>query len=467
MDTTDRCIHCTNLRLKYPGSETVLLHNVSFTIQRGEVILITGPTGCGKSTLLHVLAGLVPYVLPMALRYDEWIVPEKTALVVQDPPFCMAQVIDELAFVLENAQVDPATMPARIHEALETVGLGAIDPETEIERLSPGQKQRLAIACAWISDPDVVLLDEPTALIDRAGRHALWHMLQKTLQGKTVVIVEHQLDDVIDWVDRIFLFNAQGQLLLQTTPTSFVRDRTLLQQQGIWYPGIWEEHRLTRPSRSFCPAKQPTINFIDFVAFREKRAVARVPTTQIAPGSWIAIVGENGSGKTTLLRAMMQLLPTNGGMSIDHKPIRNVRCARQQMAFVFQQAELQFLTDCVQEEIGYLRPPHDPLIATMMQQCGLVGMEQQHPFQLSFGQKRRVSLACALMGGQNILLLDEPTCGQDAHHAFAILRLLERMRNERSDPHHGDARPFLDRNVCNASMGSRLRRCCAHGVRTQ
>src|SRR5699024_9967013 len=169
-------IDIQNMRLKFPGEASLQFKDLSFTAYPGEKILLLGPSGCGKSTLLQVLSGLIPHTIEIPMKYDDIHIPEAWGFVFQDPDsqFCMPYVDEELAFVLENLNIPNDQMTEKIHSILHDVGLDHIDLHTPIDNLSQGMKQRLALASALLLQPDVLFLDEPTALLDPEGTIQIW-----------------------------------------------------------------------------------------------------------------------------------------------------------------------------------------------------------------------------------------------------------------------------------------------------
>ncbi|HLR73964.1 MAG TPA: ABC transporter ATP-binding protein, partial [Virgibacillus sp.] len=172
-----QAVYVKNLRLKFPGEGSLLFKDLSFTVKRGEKVLLLGPSGCGKSTLLQVLSGLIPHSIEIPLTYDAIQLPASYGFVFQDPDtqFAMPYVDEELGFVLENLQVPRQHMDKKINYALQQVGLGSLHPHTLIQHLSQGMKQRLALASVLLLEPDVLFLDEPSALLDPEGTGDIWN----------------------------------------------------------------------------------------------------------------------------------------------------------------------------------------------------------------------------------------------------------------------------------------------------
>lgn len=445
------------LRLKFPGEQSFVFRDLSLTVPAGQKVLLLGPSGCGKSTLLQVLGGLIPDSIEVPLVYDSIRIPESCGFVFQDPDtqFCMPYVDEELAFVLENLSVPREQMRARMTEALGQVGLALDDLHTPVQRLSQGMKQRLALASALLLDPDVLFLDEPTALLDPEGTRQVWESVSKIADGKTILIVEHKIDRIAEWADRVVLLNDKGAIIADGEPDVVFRTcRGQLQEYGIWHPGVWESYsaspsyrRLADQSPAPDDERRPVIVLRDWKGFRGTEERIAVEEAEIYPGDWIAVVGDNGAGKSTLLLSLMQLLRTEGTYELNGRSLsadgRQRSRNRQRMmtddvGFVFQNPEFQFVTNTVHDEIAYsLRRDGaksaariEAAVAQMLDLFDLDVSTGRHPYQLSTGQKRRLSVATAVVCGQRVLLLDEPTFGQDARNTFAILETLERLRQQ-------------------------------------
>ncbi|MDR6554243.1 ABC transporter ATP-binding protein [Paenibacillus qinlingensis] len=438
----------TNLRLKYPGDDAPLIfQGVSFSIKWGEKVLLLGPSGSGKSTLLQVLSGIVPDMIELPLKADEIHRPDRWGYVFQDPDtqFCMPYIDEEIAFVLENQEVPREEMPARIRHYLNLVGLHLSDAHTLISTLSQGMKQRLAIASVLALEPEVLFLDEPTALLDDEGTKQIWDTIRTISDNKTLVIVEHKISGMLDLLDRLIILTPEGKVLADGPPlTMFEAYKEQMREYGIWYPEVWEDYAKENeqgnrsagtPSEApeIVNPIEPVMVFRDFVGLRGGQIKTSVDNFSVYPGEWITVVGANGAGKSSLLLAIMRLIPTRGNCDIAGVKGNKVEQLAEQVGFVFQNPEFQFVTNSVQEELTYGLPEgqaKDQWAATewLLREYDLLALREQHPFQLSLGQKRRLSVASAMVRRPRILLLDEPTFGLDARGTLRMLEGLERLR---------------------------------------
>ncbi|KRE73854.1 ABC transporter ATP-binding protein [Paenibacillus sp. Soil750] len=440
----------TNLRLKYPGDDAPLIfQGVSFSIERGEKVLLLGPSGCGKSTLLQVLSGIVPDMIELPLKADEIRRPSRWGYVFQDPDtqFCMPYIDEEIAFVLENQEVPREDMPARIRHYLDLVGLHVPDAHTLISTLSQGMKQRLAIASVLALEPEVLFLDEPTALLDDEGTKQVWDTIRAISGDKTLLIVEHKISGMLDLLDRLIILTPEGKVLADGPPLAmFEAYKEQMREYGIWYPEVWEDYAKENPLANVKGEDQgnmqptnvapmpPVMVFQDFVGVRGGQIRTSVDNFSVYPGDWITVVGANGAGKSSLLLAIMRLIPTRGSCLIAGVKGNKVEHLAERVGFVFQNPEFQFVTNSVEEELTYGLPEGQPkngqwaAAELLLREYDLLTLRKRHPFQLSLGQKRRLSVASTMVRGPRILLLDEPTFGLDARGTLRMLEQLERLR---------------------------------------
>ncbi|OZM57457.1 ABC transporter [Lottiidibacillus patelloidae] len=430
------------LRLKFPGGESLLFKDLSLCFRKGEKVLMLGPSGCGKSTLLQVMAGIIPNSIEVPMKAESINVPESWAYVFQDPEsqFCMPFVDEEIAFVLENLQVPQPEMKERIEQLLATVNLRLENLHTNIQHLSGGMKQRLAIASVLALDPEVLFLDEPTAMLDPEGTKQVWQTLKDVSKDKTVIIVEHKIDEVIDFVDRIILFNSNGQIIADGKKEDvFANNKAELISGGIWYPDVWNEY-INSKQKSYQQEihfneQSDLLKLDDFKGYRGKEIKIAVSSTSVKPGEWITVIGENGAGKSTFLHALMQLIKTSGTYEFAEKVVSKRTKLTEEMSFVFQNPEYQFVTNTVYDEVAFTlridQVPEKvikPRVEKILRQFQLTAFAENHPYQLSIGQKRRLSVATAIVKNQKVLLLDEPTFGQDAKNTFEILEHLQLLQ---------------------------------------
>ncbi|WP_405143197.1 ABC transporter ATP-binding protein [Paenibacillus sp. FSL H7-0942] len=482
-EENSQAVRVTNLRCKFPGEKALVFQGLSLSVRQGEKVLLLGPSGSGKSTLLQILSGLIPRSVEIPMKCDDIQVPAQAGVVFQDPDtqFCMSFTDEEIAFVLENRNIPCEEMPALIEYYLKQVGLSFEQNRVLIQSMSQGMKQRLAIASMLAMDPEVLFLDEPTALLDDVGTSQVWDTVKRIASDKTIIIVEHKINEIVDMVDRIIVLSPEGKIVADGPAQQvFTHEREKLKAYGIWYPGVWDEHEQAAKQEegsasgelqvcvdqgissleaqgssglsdtpgispishdsSFSPvspAYLPALDLQQFTGWRGKTPFIQVEQAKVWHGDWIGIVGANGAGKSSLLLSLMNILKTTGHYELDGQPSGKTEQLADRIAFVFQNPEFQFVTNTVAEEVefsllGGRLSTEERLVRTdhMLNQFGLIDLSERHPYQLSMGQKRRLSVASALVREQRILLLDEPTFGQDARNTFAMLAQLEQLRRE-------------------------------------
>ena len=427
-------------------------------MEPGERVLLLGPSGSGKSTLLAALAGVLGDdgaagdgesvgTLTVDGR-DPRAARGMAGLVLQDPDsqVIMARVGDDVAFGCENLGVPRDEIWPRVREALDAVGL-AVPLEHPTEALSGGQKQRLALAGALAMRPGLLLLDEPTANIDPEGvrevRDAVAAVLAQT--GATAVIVEHRVEAWLDVVDRVVVLSADGGVVADGAPREVLAAQgAALAAAGVWVPG--REPGVLRVSGPAPDARPGLLNADQLRVAREPRhPLPGVVDAELAAGSVLALTGPNGAGKTTLALTLGGLLAPAAGevratptlaAGADARPIRwRSRELLTRIGTVFQTPEHQFLASTVRDELAIgpraLQLPDSESTARvdeLLERLGLASLAGANPFTLSGGQKRRLSVAAVLASRPRVLVLDEPTFGQDAVTWAALVTFFEELR---------------------------------------
>lgn len=419
-----------NLKLKYPGEQEKIFDGIDVEIQDQEKVLLLGPSGSGKSTLLNVLSGIVPDLIDLPMKYDALHIHEQSSVIFQDPDsqFCMPKVYEELAFILENHHVDKALMDNLILNVLQQVGLD-VDKTQHINQLSGGMKQKLAIAGSLLQNADTWFLDEPTAMLDSEATKQLWELMMRIWQHKTVLIVEHKVEHIWAHVDRIILMDAQGNIVAKGQPKVILEEyEELLNQYGVWHPNAYKhapEALVYPPTRDDFELK------LECVAVKRKdKVLYHIDELIVRSNEWIVITGKNGTGKTTLFESMMQLIPYEGTIQFNDKKLKKIKDAAKNMYLVYQNPELQFIQSSVYDEIffnfQFLNQENArEKTLELLKVLNLEHILQRHPYELSMGQKRRLSVATALSTKADIILLDEPTFGLDSRNTFELIELFK------------------------------------------
>ena len=437
---------------RHAGRKNAALSGVDLDIAPGERVLVLGPSGSGKSTLMGGLAGLlggaeegeatgtltVDGVAPAEAR-------GRVGLLMQDPEaqVVLARVGDDVAFGMENLGVAREEIWPRVENSLEAVGL-SVPLDHSTTQLSGGQKQRLALASILAMGPGLLLLDEPTANLDPSGvaevRAAVEKVVERT--GATVVVVEHRVDVWASLVDRVIVV-ADGAIAADGPLDEVLAQQgDALRERGIWLPGD-DVAAEVGPAPEVAPASSdatPIARVTDLTIGYDASAPVRsgIDLT-IERGVSTCIVGANGAGKSTFALTLAGLLPplegaveveTSDGTAGDpHEWSSKQLLGR--MSMVFQEPEYQFLAATVAEELaigpraaGMTDEEIAPLVDEHLEALGLTKLARANPMTLSGGEKRRLSVATALISAPELLILDEPTFGQDRGTWLGLVRLL-------------------------------------------
>lgn len=461
---------------RYAGRRLPAVRDVTFTIEPGERVLLLGASGAGKSTLLTGIAGLLGDA-DEGERTGSLLVdgadPERNrgriGLVLQDPDagVVLGKVGDDVAFGCENLGVPAEEIPARVREALDAVGLD-VPRDRPTAALSGGQKQRLALAGALAMRPGLLLLDEPTANLDPEGvddiRASVGRVVEAT--GATLVVIEHRTAVWAELMTRVIVLGAEGGLLADGTPEDvFGRYGAVLADAGVWVPGHPVEVPVL-PALASSPtddgggeadpargAPEPgvrapaagavALTARDLAVTRDRRrAVQSGLDLGVPEGAATVIVGPNGVGKSTLALTLAGLLDPLSGVVEAAERLRGRRgrepgrwSSRElltRIGTVFQDPEHQFLTQTVRDELavgpralGWERERIDAVVDALLERLGLTALAAANPFTLSGGQKRRLSVATVLAAAPSVIVLDEPTFGQDRRGWIGIVSLLQ------------------------------------------
>ena len=437
---------------RHAGRKNAALSGVDLDIAPGERVLVLGPSGSGKSTLMGGLAGLlggaeegeatgtltVDGVAPAQAR-------GRVGLLMQDPEaqVVLARVGDDVAFGMENMGVAREEIWPRVDKSLEAVGL-SVPLNHSTTELSGGQKQRLALASILAMGPGLLLLDEPTANLDPSGvaevRAAVEAVVERT--GATVVVVEHRVDVWASLVDRVIVV-ADGAIAADGPLREILAQQgDALRERGIWLPGD-DVAAEVGPAPEIAPASSeatPIARVADLTIGYDASAPVRsgIDLT-IERGVSTCIVGANGAGKSTCALTLAGLLPplegtvevetSDGTRGDPHEWSSKQLLGR--MSMVFQEPEYQFLAATVAEELaigpraaGMSEAEITPLVDEHLEALGLTQLARANPMTLSGGEKRRLSVATALISAPELLILDEPTFGQDRGTWLGLVRLL-------------------------------------------
>lgn len=433
---------------RHAGRRAWAIRGVDLRIEHGERVLLLGPSGAGKSTLLAGLAGLLPDdsgeregsvevdgLDPRQAR-------ERVGIVFQDPQtqLVMARAGDDVAFGLENRGVPTAEIWPRVDEALRRVGF-PYEGDRSTAALSGGEGQRLALAGVLALRPGLLLLDEPTANLDPAGAALVRRAVTDALadSGTTLILVEHRVAEALPLVDRVVVLEPGAGIRYDGSPERvFAEHGAALAAAGVWVP----DRPLPRRGAGG-PAGEVLIT-ADGLGLPPRLA----PTDlAVRAGETLAVLGPNGTGKSTLALLLGGLLRPGTGRAVataalagrhagtpPHRWRAPVLAAR--IGSVFQDPEHQFVRGTVFEELalgprllGQPEPAVRAVVAELLARLRLDKLAGANPYTLSGGEARRLSVATALATTPRLLVLDEPTFGQDRRTWIELVELLAERRD--------------------------------------
>jgi len=457
-------IEIRNLSYRYPSKDEWALKGITLSIKQGEFLLLTGPTGCGKSTLLKCLNGIIPHestgefsgrviVNGMDTReYPIRMLAQQVGMVFQNPDeqIFSTRVVNEVAFGPENLCLCRAEITGRVRWALERVAM-ADYLYASTNSLSGGQKQRVAVASVLALGPKVLVLDEPISQLDPRGAKEVLSVVKKLSdEGITIVLVEHRIHEVARWADRIVVLDL-GEIVLNQPAGRAFKETALFKRLGLRLPrAVWNPGGLnrqaedaSRASASRNPSKgRKAVEIRDLWfsyeskgSVREKRWILKDINLDIFAGEIVGIMGNNGSGKSTLLYRLAGIYrPQRGSVKISGKLTKRNSAYKLAgtVGMVFQNPSLMLTSDTVYDEVSFgpknlrlRREERQQRVDKSLAAMELESLKDCHPQALSGGQRLRCAVAAILSMTPQLILLDEPTSGQDIYH---IKRLMEVCR---------------------------------------
>jgi len=487
-------ISLKDVTFSYKGSKRRALDGITLNVKQGECVAILGPTGAGKSTLACVMNGTAPRFMDGSLAGDvtvDGMVPAKVGtaqmasrvgLVFGDPDtqlFGMT-VEEDVAFGPANLGLGYEGIMERVSKSIGDMRLSGLERRAP-HRLSGGQKQATAIAGVYAMLPKIMVLDEPTSMLDPEGKARVFgivRMLKEQL-GVTVVLIEQEVDDILNLADRVFVMRS-GKFVLSGTPREVFGRVDELRQAGVRVPQIVEFGTLvgatetpfsieeamlavgSEPTTVGDATKAPSraaheVHKVHDAGNAQDDAVVQALNVEftypggaraldgvnlaVGRGDFVAIVGQNGAGKTTLTRHFNGLLrPSSGDIRVLGRSAQGVPTIElcRHVGYVFQNPDEQLFCTSVQEELkfGPTNIGADPHVTSqrveeILGDIGLAKYREVWPKYLTKGERQRLALASVVAMDPDVLIVDEPTTGLDWVESLQILDYLERLRNER------------------------------------
>jgi energy-coupling factor transport system ATP-binding protein len=452
--TSQSALIVDNVSFRYRDRQGVAIHQISFSAEKGELLLLAGASGCGKTTLVRAINGLIPRSYKGELSGKILLNGQDTAgmplsrisqmvgTVLQDPErqILGTKVINEVAFGLENMGLPRAEIFARAEQALDYLNILALR-DRETFNLSGGEKQKVALAGVLAMRPSVLLLDEPLASLDPASALETLAMVRRLAdEGLTVVMVEHRVEDVLNIHPSRVMFMSEGRIRYLGAPAGLME---AVDYHEVKLPAAMIARRAAAdpaPARmSFLPgvkrgeaASGDSSNAAEFALVRFEnvafgyesgREILHGINLEIRKGDIIAVLGPNGAGKTTFVKHAIGLLkPKSGRVLVNGIDTHAASVAEiaSTLGYVFQSPSHMLFAPTVREELAFgpknlkhSAPQIEQQVKSSLEIVNLVDKENDAPLSLSFGQQKRVSIAAILAMRSKILVMDEPTAGQD------------------------------------------------------
>lgn len=422
-------IRMNRISFRYEGQQERTLDRADFELNFGEIALLSGASGSGKSTLMSIMCGIIPHIVTGEISGKAYVCGEdaggmtmaeicrKVGVVLQnaDAQIIQNTVEDEIAFGCENLGVDREETAHRVRVACEKMSL---QPYWNTRTLSGGQKQRLMTACTLAMHPKIIILDEPLANLDGEGAELLQEALKRLAsQGYAILVIEHRVDKVAPYADVIWHIE-KGKLTRIEDKQEYIASRTRRIEDFCGFKDTGEVI-LKAKDLGFSVGGRKILSGIDL---------------DVRKGERLLVLGENGSGKTTLTRLLARLYkPTEGEITqfIDKK-LGKKRAGKKwfkRVGVVYQNPNYQLFMPTVEKEIAFGAKDKEFAKKVM----GLFGLEKlagRHPQSLSEGQKRLVSVAAVCASAPDVLILDEPTVGQDYENLKRLVSLVNELHSE-------------------------------------
>jgi energy-coupling factor transport system ATP-binding protein len=457
--TVETALVIEKLSFRYRDRETTAIRNISFCANRGEILLIAGASGCGKTTLIRAINGLIPRsykgeVTGRILLHGEdpadWSlskISQMIGTVLQDPErqILGSKVLHEVAFGLENLGLPRPEIYQRADAALDFLKITSLRMR-ETFSLSGGEKQKLALAGVLAMRPSILLLDEPLASLDPASAYETLDMVRRLAdEGMTVLMIEHRIEDVLRIHPERVMFMDAGELkyLGPLDGLGAAVDYHQVKLQARVIMNLAKEDQIPAELKILPGAtdsgfeSEPIVKFENVVFGYDEHEVLHGINLNINRGDVIAVLGPNGAGKTTFVKHAIGLLkPKSGRVLVQGRDTKEASVAQiaSTLGYVFQSPSHMLFAPTVREELAFgpknLKHPKSDIEKEVVEALKIVNLEDKTddpPLALSFGQQKRVSIAAILAMQSRILVMDEPTAGQDYRNYMnfmdAILQL--------------------------------------------
>lgn len=489
----DPIIKFDNVTYYYPGTDKPALEGVNFSIGKGETVLITGPSGAGKSTLCYMLNGIIPNsfggdlqgkVIVNGMNISESTIGElafTSGLLFQDPSgqLICSTVEDEIAFGPENKGLSVEEINNTVDKYINYVNMDKFR-ERPPQALSGGQQQLVAFASILAMEPEIYILDEPTSNLDPLGSEMIFQLMKRIAKelNKTVILVEHKIEKIINLVDRIIVLD-KGKVIYDGFPKDVMSNYERLIDIGVIPPQITQltsmlkdkkglnvevktsleegveeikkvlpddipkldQEKINSKYKSFRTFNDVAIEIKDLhFGYTPEIEVLHGVNLKIYDGEFLSIIGQNGSGKTTLVKHLNGLLrPTSGEIFIYGENIKDKTIAylSTKVGYCFQNPDHQIFSSKTWDEIaygpknlGYEDSKVEELVRYVSKILGIENLLDENPYNLSKGQRQQIAVASILAMQPNIIIVDEPTTGQDPKQSKSMMELMKKLNRD-------------------------------------
>ncbi|MCP3032591.1 ATP-binding cassette domain-containing protein [Halobacillus sp. A1] len=491
VENSETRVIANNQSFKYKDSDKLALKNLNYEFCSGELIGIIGAAEAGKTTLGLSIKAIVPHKLDGAwggsldvcgkdiLKSDVSTISRLVSMTFQDPESQIigSSVEEDLVFGPENYNIPPQVIREKIKWAMDAVGLSKEFLKKHPHRLSGGEKQRLAIASAIICDPEVIILDEPTAEIDPVGKYEVIKIVEKLKKSstKTILLIEQDLEHLVRFADKLLVLN-KGELIAFNHTREVLKDTDKLLDMHINVPEVvvlWNELNKLGLDIPIFVTVEEAISVLRNYFSKNKGELVVKSSAEITPmieteeiikveqmsfsydssnqilhdinlsirkGEFVAVLGKNGTGKTTLVKHFNGLLkPTKGKVFVNGMPTNKKTVAQlsRNVGYVFQNPNHQIFEDSVEKEImfgpknlGWTEEQIEQKTQFALNLCGLEKVKDQHPTMLNRAQKQLLIIASVIAMDVDVLIVDEPTTGLDFSNSQLVGQVLTNIQKQ-------------------------------------